>query len=101
MSMLINIVLILCTGLGSSIGLQKVPIPSLSEPQALMLPSQRETSLDHPEGTYSLSRPKVGLVQIRREGASSEKVNSIPIPSRSALIGKQTAKKREIGLKYK
>jgi len=66
-----------------------------------MLPSQREISLNYPEGIYSLSRPKVGPVQIRREGTSSEKVNSIPISSRSALIGKQTAKKREIGLKYK
>jgi len=64
-----------------------------------MLPSQRGTSLDHPERTYSLSRPKVGLVQRRREGTSSEKVNSILISSRLALLGKQIAKKKEIGLK--
>jgi len=64
-----------------------------------VLPSQRETSLNHPERTYSLLRPKIGPVQRRKEGVSSEKVNSIPIPFRSALIGKQTAKKREIGLK--
>jgi len=96
MSMLINIyylVLILCTGPGSSTGLQKEPIPSLGEPEALMLPSQGGTSPDHLERTHPLSRPKVGPVQ-RREGASSGKVDSIRIPSRSALIGKRTAKKR-------
>jgi len=90
MSMLINIyylVLILCTGPESSTGLQKEPIPSLGEPQALMLPNQGGTSPDHLERTHPLLRPKVGPVQ-RREGASSGKVNSIPIPSRSALIGK-------------
>jgi len=46
------------------------------------------------ERTHPLYRPNVGLVQ-NKDGVGNRKVNSIPVLSRLALVGKQIVKDKE------